>query len=500
MAWHVAPAAATTDEKCQPEVQARMDQLTLNDPKHTGGSVNSQGLTVEQMEAELDSIEAERRSVTLARRLAAAKEEQARGFPEAGTLPMITSHLPQGPAALVAKRADSVRGPNIYKEKAQLRVPKLSMYKVLKSYKDIRQRSGESIDSLIDRINALEAQMSPQPEQYRIHTLLFALHLSTQDEVLTRQSHFATRDELQKVAVQVEALETKKKNRRDRDGRIENGAGSERKKSNGRDDRNYMKGASHAPSRVSKTNPKPPVTGANAVAALRERRSKDRKLSHITCLNCDQPGHYLSVCPKPNEDRSKENVELIDVAAVLRNHPQSNEYRRIVATVALAIGTEIYHLVALLDTRAASNFISQKVVRDLGLGNGQVMSRSFRFLSGQPLHTHEQHHVRINAVDSRSKSVDTTGNFIAAEFVGFDIILGLPWLTRWNANIQVGCEEWWFNETSDVTALSTTNGGNHETVVSPSHGWVVEILDPIDDLISQYRVGQDGDMGADIAM
>lgn len=78
--------------------------FTLNETALAGGSVNPLGLSIEEMEAELASIEAQRRSVTLARRLAAAKEEQAQGFPVRGTTPMVA---PRGPRKLAASAVQS---------------------------------------------------------------------------------------------------------------------------------------------------------------------------------------------------------------------------------------------------------------------------------------------------------------------------------------------------------------------------------------------------------
>lgn len=58
--------------------------------------------------------------------------------------------------------------------------------------------------------------MPPYPEPTRVHTLLFALNLNMQETILKRRGSFTTRNELQKLAVELEALEVKKDKRRDR--------------------------------------------------------------------------------------------------------------------------------------------------------------------------------------------------------------------------------------------------------------------------------------------
>ncbi|MCJ1422325.1 hypothetical protein MMC29_000205 [Sticta canariensis] len=283
--------------------------------------------------------------------------------------------------------------------------------------------------------------MPIQSEQSRVHPPLFALHLSTQDVILTRQSGFKTRNEVQKLAVELEAFETKQQPRHDRGGRNGGSAGTAGKK-----------------------------------------------------------GHYSNNCPEPKDDRWKKKAGQEDIVAVLLCRPESDDYPHIAAMVALAVRGEMYHLVALLDIGAISNFISQTVVKNLAMGKGETVSRGFRTLEWQPLRTYEQHAVAVTAVDSTARSADTIGIFIAADFVGFDIVLGLPWLTRWNVNIQAGNDSWWFARMSDVTARATMTGSKGETAVVPSHGWVVEVIDNhIDDLFDEYRVGLGRDVATEVA-
>lgn len=45
-------------------------------------------------------------------------------------------------------------------------------------------------DDLVDRVNVLEAQMPQQLESARVHTLLFALHLSMQETILKMPVRF----------------------------------------------------------------------------------------------------------------------------------------------------------------------------------------------------------------------------------------------------------------------------------------------------------------------
>ena len=58
------------------------------------------------------------------------------------------------------------------------------------------------------------ADAPPQPELTRIHTLLLAHHLGMQETILKRQESFDTQNELQKLAVELEAIESKTDRRR----------------------------------------------------------------------------------------------------------------------------------------------------------------------------------------------------------------------------------------------------------------------------------------------
>ena len=155
---------------------------------------------------------------------------------------------------------------------------------------------------------------------------------------------------------------------------------------------------------------------------------------------------------------------------------------------------------ALLDTSVTSNFISQQVVRKQELREGEELLPGFRTLVGRPLQTYKQYVVPIKAVDSKGRSRETNATFIAADFVGFDAVLGLPWLTQWNANIHVGNGEWYYVDMSDVASLTTMIESN-ETSVVPSLGRTVRVVeDPIDDLLNEYRNDVGGDAGPDNAL
>ncbi|MCJ1266247.1 hypothetical protein MMC22_006130 [Lobaria immixta] len=101
---------------------------------------------------------------------------------------------------------------------------------VFREYKGIREGSSESVEDLINRIKILEEQMPPQPELTRIHTLLLAHHLGMQETILKRQESFDTQNELQKLAVELEAFESKTDRRRDQGGSNPHGNAAANKK------------------------------------------------------------------------------------------------------------------------------------------------------------------------------------------------------------------------------------------------------------------------------
>lgn len=56
-------------------------------------------------------------------------------------------------------------------------------------------------------------QILPHPELTQVHTLLFTLNLTMQEMILKQQGLFDIRNKLQKLAVELEALEAKKTKR-----------------------------------------------------------------------------------------------------------------------------------------------------------------------------------------------------------------------------------------------------------------------------------------------
>ena len=179
---------------------------------------------------------------------------------------------------------------------------------VFRDYKSIRQWGGETVDQLVDRINMLEEQMPPHPEATRVHTLLFALNLTMQETILKRQGSFDTRNELQKLAVELEALEAKNTKRRERGGTDD--VPYDKTKTRGRTHNHRVEKAEqrHATRNNGRTpntqRGAAPVSGSNAAAPgpRRQRVPKSTKdLAHITCYNCEKTGHYSNKCPEPQK-------------------------------------------------------------------------------------------------------------------------------------------------------------------------------------------------------
>ena len=130
------------------------------------------------------------------------------------------------------------------------------------------------------------------------------------------------------------------------------------------------------------------------------------------------------------------------VAVLLGKRGRGDPIRHLDTPVSLLVRDEWKTLHALIDSGATSNFISQLCVKSIDLPGSDAEPTRISTLNGQPLATYQTHHTRVTLQDSDGQRRETSQTLIGANMVGYDVILGMPWLTSQNPNIDWATGTW----------------------------------------------------------
>lgn len=93
-------------------------------------------------------------------------------------------------------------------------------------------------------------------------------------------------------------------------------------------------------------------------------------------------------------------------------------------------GMSLLTVSGLIDCGVTLNFTTQIVIKRLSCGPGVDLPHGVRTIDGTALRTYQLHTLNAKVVDSVGNERVTKADFIAADFVGFDIILGSSWLIQ----------------------------------------------------------------------
>ena len=85
-----------------------------------------------------------------------------------------------------------------------------------------------------------------------------------------------------------------------------------------------------------------------------------------------------------------------------------------------------------MDCGAEGNFISREMVDKLGVEVQHQVDTKFVALNGQDLQILGQARVVYTIQDSTGKHRAGTGLFTVGSIIGYDMVLGMPWLEEWN--------------------------------------------------------------------
>jgi len=117
--------------------------------------------------------------------------------------------------------------------------------------------------------------------------------------------------------------------------------------------------------------------------------------------------------------------------------------------IATPKGYSPFHV--LIDSGAEENFVSQRTVVQFGF-SALKGPRAAHTVDGQPIRVYGTHHFIVHARDMRGESASSMQRFLATDISGYDMILGIPWLTAVNPDIHWK-EGRWFYRTEDPPAV-----------------------------------------------
>lgn len=102
------------------------------------------------------------------------------------------------------------------------------------------------------------------------------------------------------------------------------------------------------------------------------------------------------------------------------------------------------------------NFISQMCVKELDLPVVEERPPRVNTLDGHPLQTYGVHRPEVRLDDSKGERRSTTVEFVAANMIGYDMILGMPWLDQYDPDIRWSTRSWtWRLHDSDASSQDT---------------------------------------------
>ena len=113
----------------------------------------------------------------------------------------------------------------------------------------------------------------------------------------------------------------------------------------------------------------------------------------------------------------------------------------IAINVEIIVAGERRGLLALVDSGAEDDFISQAVAIELGL-KGTPPDSFSKVVNGHRIVLYSQHQLKVHAVDSNDRQLIAACNLYVTDIEGFDMILGIHWLTKVDPDISFRDGTW----------------------------------------------------------
>jgi hypothetical protein len=99
-------------------------------------------------------------------------------------------------------------------------------------------------------------------------------------------------------------------------------------------------------------------------------------------------------------------------------------------------------LQALINSGAVFNFISQDFAQCLGLKLTDKLAPPMSSIDGHALRTYGIYRQTVHLGDDSGREQCVTLNLVAADILGYDLILGMAWLLRYNPDIMWRKRKW----------------------------------------------------------
>ena len=93
-------------------------------------------------------------------------------------------------------------------------------------------------------------------------------------------------------------------------------------------------------------------------------------------------------------------------------------------------------VLALVDSGAEANFVSQYWAKTQDLENQAKVSRLVKAIDGRTVRTFGEYKFPVSATDSNGVTGTANQHFYAVDLTAYNMILGFPWLKKINPDIN----------------------------------------------------------------
>jgi hypothetical protein len=164
-----------------------------------------------------------------------------------------------------------------------------------------------------------------------------------------------------------------------------------------------------------------------------------RNVGDRRCYNCDQPGHYINECPKPRQIKPNPQNQgagskpatpakkpMVQVRQGKLNFTAMSDIPEGASVLTGTFSINDTPVKILFDSGATHSFISEKLIRKLGLkGSHTTSAYEIITLGGQITSN-----ILIRGVSLGLGSKIIPMNLIVINLVGMDVILGMEWTNQ----------------------------------------------------------------------